>query len=214
LLVIILAAAASTASAKSADLSALLAAIRQVESAGNDRAVGDGGKSRGPFQIQRAYWREAVAGTDAAGWNYDRDVWDGDRAGYVVWLHWGKTCPAALRGGDVEQLARRHRLPNAPWQADNAVYWRKVHVILTLKETGMVANRNTPAGAGISARGVKCPRCGRWLYDPCEIGTPRLRTAGREQLLARCQHCGQAIRWRQDNAVPGCRLWRASKAAE
>jgi hypothetical protein len=134
LLVIILAAAASTASAKSADLSALLAAIRQVESAGNDRAVGDGGKSRGPFQIQRAYWREAVAGTDAAGWDYDKHVWDPERAGYVVWLHWSRVCPAALRGGDVEQLARRHRLPNAPWQADNAVYWRKVHVILTLKE--------------------------------------------------------------------------------
>jgi len=130
LFALILAAAASTASAKSADVSALLAAIRQVESAGNDRAVGDGGKSRGPVQIQRAYWREAVAGTDAAAWDYDRGVWDADRAGYVVWLHWGKTCPAALRAVDAEQLARRHRLPNAPWRADNAAYWGRVQAAI------------------------------------------------------------------------------------
>ena len=104
----------------------LLAAIRQVESAGNDRAIGDKGKSRGPFQIKRAYWREAVAGTAAAGWSYDKWGWNRDRAAHVVWLHWCKVCPAALRAGDCEMLARRHRLPNAPWRADNNEYWRRV----------------------------------------------------------------------------------------
>ena len=136
LFALVLAAAAAIPSAQSAksadlpDLPALLAAIRQAESAGDDRAVGDGGKSRGPFQIRRAYWREAAAGTDAAGWSYDRHVWDPDRAGYVVWLHWSRICPAALRGGDIEQLARRHRLPNDPWRADNAAYWRKVRAAM------------------------------------------------------------------------------------
>ena len=114
----------------SADLPALLAAIRQVESVGDDRAVGDGGKSRGPYQIKRAYWREAVAGTDAAAWDYDTHVWNPDRAGYVVWLHWQRVCPADLRGGDVQLLARRHRLPNAPWRADNDAYWRKVRAAM------------------------------------------------------------------------------------
>ena len=104
----------------------LFDAIRQVESAGNDLAVGDKGVSRGPFQIKRAYWREAVAGTDAAGWSYDKWVWNRDRAEYVVWLHWCKVCPKELRAGNVEMLARRHRLPNDPWRKDNDKYWRKV----------------------------------------------------------------------------------------
>ena len=105
---------------------ALFDAIRQIESSGDDRAVGDGGKSRGPYQIQRAYWREAVVGTDAAGWRYDTHVWDRDRAEYVVWLHWEKVCPAALWAWNVELLVRCHRLPGNPWRQDNARYWRKV----------------------------------------------------------------------------------------
>lgn len=121
---------ASAQSSESADLPSLLAAIRQTESSGNDRAVGDGGKSRGPFQIKCAYWREAVAGTDAAAWDYDTHVWDPDRAGYVVWLHWQRVCPASLRACNIELLARRHRLPNAPWRADNDAYWRRVRAAM------------------------------------------------------------------------------------
>jgi hypothetical protein len=104
----------------------LLVAIRQVESAGNDRAVGDRGSSRGPFQIKRAYWREATAGTDAAEWDYDKWVWNPNRAGYVVYLHWCKVCPEALRTSDEELLTRYHRLPYDPWRKDNDDYWRKV----------------------------------------------------------------------------------------
>jgi hypothetical protein len=108
------------------DFYRLLAAIRQVESAGNNRAIGDHGTSRGPFQIKRAYWKEAVAGTDTAAWSYDKWVWDPDRAGYVVWLHWSKVCPNALRVNDAELLARCHRLPHDPWRKDNNKYWAKV----------------------------------------------------------------------------------------
>ena len=111
-------------------ISRLFGAIRQVESGGNDRAVGDGGKSRGPYQVQRAYWREAVAETDAADWSYDKWVGNPDRAGYVVYLHWCKVCPAALRAGDCELLARCHRLPNDPWRKDNDKYWFKVKEII------------------------------------------------------------------------------------
>ena len=107
-------------------LLSLLGALRQAESTGRDSAVGDGGAARGPYQIHRDYWREAVAGTDAAGWDYDTWVWDRDRAGYVVFLHWSKVCPTALRAGFVELLVRCHRLPYAPWRKDNDAYWRKV----------------------------------------------------------------------------------------
>ena len=38
----------------------LFKAIMEVESGGDINAVGDGGKSIGPFQIQRGYWEDAV----------------------------------------------------------------------------------------------------------------------------------------------------------
>ena len=35
-------------------------AIKQVESSGNENAVGDNGRSIGPLQIQRSYYNDAV----------------------------------------------------------------------------------------------------------------------------------------------------------
>ena len=35
-------------------------AIKQVESSGNENAVGDGGRSIGPLQIQKAYYSDAL----------------------------------------------------------------------------------------------------------------------------------------------------------
>jgi hypothetical protein len=104
----------------------LLDALRWAESAGDNRALGDGGRARGPFQIHRQHWERAVRGTDAAGWSYDVHVWDRDRAAYVTYLSWCKVCPEALTAWNPEHLARCHRLPFAPWRADNAKYWAKV----------------------------------------------------------------------------------------
>ena len=49
---------------------ALLAAIRQVESHGNDKAVGDGGKAIGPYQVWRGYWQDAVEFDKTLGGSY------------------------------------------------------------------------------------------------------------------------------------------------
>jgi hypothetical protein len=38
----------------------LLDAIRQVESSGNHKAIGDNGAARGPYQCHRAYWTDAA----------------------------------------------------------------------------------------------------------------------------------------------------------
>ena len=53
---------------------AFLNAVRQVESGGDDAAVGDSGSSRGPMQCGRAAWADAreYLGVD---WDYDRCVW-------------------------------------------------------------------------------------------------------------------------------------------
>ena len=53
---------------------ALFDAIRQVESAGNDRATGDGGRSKGPMQCQRVAWAEACR-HGRVQWDYEQYVW-------------------------------------------------------------------------------------------------------------------------------------------
>lgn len=62
---------AEPASANRDDLARLLDAIEQVESGGNVHAVGDGGRSLGPLQIQRVYWADAVEHSRRQG-----DYWD------------------------------------------------------------------------------------------------------------------------------------------
>ncbi len=51
-----------------------LDAIRQVESGGNNKAVGDDGDSKGPMQCGRAAWKEACEYMGVA-WDYDHCVW-------------------------------------------------------------------------------------------------------------------------------------------
>ena len=118
--------AQTSTSGRQQTLLRLFAAMRAVESRGDDRAVGDGGKARGPLQFHRATWNGAIAGTDARLWSWEREVWDYDKACYVAYLHWERVCPAAVRMMDVEMLARCHRLPNDPWRLSNDVYWARV----------------------------------------------------------------------------------------
>lgn len=53
-----------------ADDSALVAAIRQVESGGDDLAVGDGGRARGAYQIHARAWKDACE-FGGVKWSYD-----------------------------------------------------------------------------------------------------------------------------------------------
>lgn len=99
-----------------------LDAIRQVESGGNVNAVGDGGRSIGPYQIQRAYWLDSrVPG------HYEQ-VRDTAYAERVVIAYWRRYEPDALRRGDAETLARLHN-GGPGWRKHRAAtdgYWRKV----------------------------------------------------------------------------------------
>ncbi len=98
---------------------ALFDAIRQVESGGNDRAVGDGGRSRGPMQISRAYWQDA-----RVPWPYDTHVWSRWHSEQVMLRYWAKY--GALTD---EQKARCHNAgPRWRTRARLATdrYWRTV----------------------------------------------------------------------------------------
>jgi len=105
---------------------ALLDAIRQVESGGDDRAVGDGGNAIGAYQIWRAYhqdateWVKALAGPWA-------DCYSRIHAERIVVAYWHRYARAALRDGDNEVLARIHNGgPRGHTKQATLGYWTKV----------------------------------------------------------------------------------------
>ena len=113
---------ATTAPAPS-DLRQLLDAIRQVETGGESdpaNAVGDGGRSLGPYQITRAYWRDSgVAGQ----YQWVRNKAYAER---VMIAYWQRHCPSALARHDCQTLARVHNGgPNGPWEWRTISYWRR-----------------------------------------------------------------------------------------
>lgn len=116
-----------------ASVDSLLRAIRHVESAGNDHAVGDAGRSRGPYQIQRGYWRDGGGESK----RYLLDVWSADACRPVILGYWRRYAPKALAAGDLETLARVHN--GGPAGAKNpatADYWLRVKNQLRLQASG------------------------------------------------------------------------------
>jgi hypothetical protein len=104
----------------------LLDAIRQVESGGRTGwIVGDDGRSLGPYQIQRAYWRDSrVPG------RYDK-VQTPAYAERVMIAYWQRHCPEALARGDWATLARVHNGgPTGQRKPATLKYWQKVRAAM------------------------------------------------------------------------------------
>lgn len=111
----------------------LFAAIQAVETSGfraPNQAVGDGGRSIGPYQISRAYWRDSgIRGkwTQCRGRAYSEAV---------MLAYWKRYCPAALRQRNFEVLARIHNGgPNGHVRGATTVYWRKIGRMLINKRS-------------------------------------------------------------------------------
>lgn len=104
-------------------LDQVLDAIEAVETSGRrgSRAIGDGGRSIGPFQIQREYWIDSgVPGRF-------EDCFDTEYARRVVKAYWLRWCPKALESVDCETLARIHNGgPKGMEKASTLRFWKKV----------------------------------------------------------------------------------------
>jgi len=101
----------------------LLDAICEVETGEHPDAAnaqGDGGRSLGPYQISRAYWRDSgVPG------RYE-SVRHPAYAERVMIAYWQRHCPSALARNDWQTLARVHNGgPNGPWKRRTLSYWRR-----------------------------------------------------------------------------------------
>jgi len=112
----------------------LLAAMVLVESSGDDDAIGDDGSSRGPLQIGRLYWTDAVdqlakeGNPIAEALDYEVDVFNRRLSMLIVKAYWRKWAPRAYESGDLEVLARCHNGGGPRWREKPATlhYWRKV----------------------------------------------------------------------------------------
>ena len=125
----------------------VLDAIRVVETGGEPNAgrdaTGDGGRSIGPYQIQRAYWIDSgVAGR----WE---DCRDAEYARRVVKAYWQRYCPRALAEADLEVLARVHNGGLSGHRKTSTLgYWRKVELELAQMQSRAVARVESARARG------------------------------------------------------------------
>lgn len=111
----------------------LFRAMRVVESVDSPSAVGDGGRSRGPYQISRLYWKDATR-FGGVRWSYIDGVWHERECRQVMLWYWQRYVPAALaevrRTGSLramEILARTHNGgPMGPDKPATLRYWRRI----------------------------------------------------------------------------------------
>jgi len=100
-------------------------AMRMVESGGDDNAVGDGGTSRGPYQISAAYWSDACK-AGGVQWDYLQLVWSRPHCEYIMhcfWNHYGAKTD--------EERARIHNGgPNGMQKESAIAYWNRVKALL------------------------------------------------------------------------------------
>jgi hypothetical protein len=118
-----------TATTATADLPAgFIDALHRVETGGRLGAViGDGGAARGPLQIHRGYWKDAVEYDRSLGGRY-QDVADLRYAAKVVDAYMRRYAPDAYREGDCEKMARIHNGgPAGHRKQATVLYWRKVN---------------------------------------------------------------------------------------
>lgn len=98
-------------------------AIRMVESSGDDSAVGDGGAAIGPFQIHRAYWRDAVEFDRTLKGEYE-DCFRRDYAEKIVRAYLKRYAP---KDASDEVLARIHNGgPKGHLKTATRKYWVRV----------------------------------------------------------------------------------------
>ena len=134
----------------------ILDAIRVVETGGEPNegrdAVGDGGRSIGPFQIQRAYWYDS--GVEGR-WE---DCRDNEYARRVVRAYWLRYCPRAYERADAQVLARIHNGGSTGHRKTSTLsYWRRVEGELSrarARAERVAAARSQPrSGPPVASRG-------------------------------------------------------------
>ena len=116
-------------------------AIKEVESSGDENAVGDNGKSIGPLQIQRAYYDDAVEKDPSlqsgkyAGYKYEncmgRGSFEYSRAVAEAYMDRYATESRLGQPPTYEDMARIHNGGPDGYKKNATIsYWKKVQKVL------------------------------------------------------------------------------------
>ena len=102
-------------------------ALHAVETSGRTGAIlGDGGAARGPLQIHRGYWKDAVEYDRSIGGRYE-DVQNLEYATRIVDAYMRRYARKAYDAKDCETLARVHNGgPAGASKTATLAYWAKV----------------------------------------------------------------------------------------
>jgi len=104
-------------------------ALIQVESSGNDEAIGDNGNAIGCLQIWKAYWHDATEFSNVGG-TY-KDCFRREYAKKIVNAYMMRYCKEAWLTGDWEIVARIHNGgPKGHLKTATKKYWLKVRKVL------------------------------------------------------------------------------------
>ena len=109
-------------------------AIRQVESGGRPDAVGDQGRSIGPYQIQEGYWKDAVEHNPSLKdggktWQNTKGAGSIEYSERVMQSYADRYATKSRLGRDptFEDVARNHNGgPNGYKRSSTDAYWQKV----------------------------------------------------------------------------------------
>lgn len=113
------------------DIDRLLDAIEVVESRGNIHAVGDGGRSHGPYQIQKAYAEDALR-VSLTRQEFLAKTHNRLTSRAIVIKYWKRYAPRHYAAGNLEALARIHNGgPTGNKKAATRGYWERVRKVLT-----------------------------------------------------------------------------------
>ena len=120
------------------DWSKFFGAIRQVESNGDDTAVGDNGESKGPYQIQKNYWLDGGGKVE----DYETKVFDRDACEKVMLGYFQRYCPKAVLAKDWKTIARIHNGgPQGDKKKSSLKYWDKVKIEMERANNVRMQNR-------------------------------------------------------------------------
>ena len=124
----------------------LLPLLIQIESSGNDKAIGDKGLARGCLQIHRGYWQDGCERLKVD-WNYEEGSFDrvkSIKVAYAYLVRYGKAYEKLTgKKATPEVLARIHNGGPLGWKKDaTKKYWLKVKKLLDNKDDKQYNTQN------------------------------------------------------------------------
>jgi len=106
----------------------LFRAIAHVESNTSDKAVGDGGRARGRYQIHKGYWNDALeyAGYKPEDYPYMDHVRDAESCRVIMQLYWARYGAES----DEERCRQHNGGPRGMEKESTKAYWKKVQAAM------------------------------------------------------------------------------------